>query len=118
MTIILTEKSSAAQSFAEALGAEKRGGYYEASGYLITWCVGHLYELAEPETYRPEAEKWSLETLPIIPERFLYRVIRKTADRTEFVTSLLKKYSGEKIIIATDADREGELIAREVIGMA
>ena len=114
--LILTEKPSVAQSFATALSVPfvKENGYYSNGKIEITNCVGHLYELAKPEEYDESYKQWSFENLPIIPEKYLYRQNEDTAKQIKKVSFLLRKHSHDKIIIATDADREGEVIARIV----
>jgi len=115
---IICEKNSVAQSFAEALGATKQKGYYQNSkGDIITYCQGHLYELVEPDYYLPEnTDKRTIDYLPIIPSEFKYQKIAYAKNQTAIVNELLRKYgSTEEIVIATDADREGELIARTVM---
>ena len=114
--LILTEKPSVAQSFGTALSVPfvKEQGYYSNGTIEITNCVGHLYELAKPEEYDEAYKQWSFEILPIIPEKYLYKQNEDTAKQIKKVTFLLRKHSHDKIIIATDADREGEVIARIV----
>ncbi len=116
--LILCEKSSVAQSFAEALNARKCEGYFsdENDKIIITYCVGHLYELEEPDYYLAEGtDKSNLNYLPIIPESFKYHKIPRAAKQTKIINELLKKHQNEEIIVATDADREGEVIARIVL---
>lgn len=112
--LILTEKPSVAQSFSQALSIpfDKTQGYYTDGQTEITNCVGHLYELAKPEEYDEQYKNWSFDLLPIIPEKYIYKRNEETAKQIKKVTYLLKKHSKDKIIIATDADREGEVIAR------
>lgn len=114
--LILTEKPSVAQSFSEALSIPfvKDQGYYTDDKTEITNCVGHLYELAKPEEYDEAYRQWSFENLPIIPEKYLYKQNEDTVKQIKKVSFLLRKHSHDKIIIATDADREGEVIARIV----
>jgi DNA topoisomerase-3 len=112
---ILCEKPSVARDFATALGASPKKGFFENDEYTITYCVGHLFELWDPEDYEPAFKKWSLETLPIIPTAFKYRIHGGTAEQAKLVLDLLKKHKTDEILIATDAGREGELIARIVI---
>jgi DNA topoisomerase-3 len=114
---ILCEKPSVARDFASALGASPRNGFFEGNGYTVTYCVGHLFELLDPEDYDPKFKKWSLEALPIIPEAFKYRMSPGTAEQARLVLDLLRKNTGDALV-ATDAGREGELIARIVLVMA
>ena len=112
--LILTEKSSVAQSFSEALSIPfiKDKGFYSNDKIEITNCIGHLYELAKPEEYDESYKIWSFEKLPIVPEKYLYNQNNSTIKQIKKVIFLLKKHSHDKIVIATDADREGEVIAR------
>jgi DNA topoisomerase-3 len=115
-TLILTEKPSVAMDFARGLGIRgKRNGYIENDSYIITWAVGHLLELYEPQDYNPAWKKWSFETLPVIPDSYRYKPIQKTAKQLEIIRRLLSGKSIEKIVVATDAGREGEVIARTVL---
>ena len=116
--LILTEKPSVAKSFADALGAARnKAGFYENSqkGVVITNCVGHLYELAKPAEYNEAYRRFSFENLPILPKTFVYAKTVSTERQTVLVTKLLQKHRDDRIIIATDADREGEVIARIVL---
>jgi DNA topoisomerase-3 len=110
--LILCEKPSVAKDFARALGAAGKKGYYQGGDTVITYCVGHLFELFPPEGYDPKYKKWSLENLPIIPPSFRYRLNESTADQAECVLQLLHGHAQDDVLIATDAGREGELIAR------
>jgi DNA topoisomerase-3 len=110
--LILCEKPSVAKDFAAALGAAGKKGYYQGDGIVITYCVGHLFELAHPEDYDPKYKKWALEDLPIIPEIFRYNVNTSVREQAGLVVELLRRHAGDEVLIATDAGREGELIAR------
>jgi DNA topoisomerase-3 len=110
--LILCEKPSVAKDFAKTLGASGKKGCYEGGGNVITYCVGHLYELCPPEAYDPKYKKWALEDLPVIPQVFRFRVHERTAEQAACVTALLIKHAADEVLIATDAGREGELIAR------
>lgn len=114
--LILTEKPSVAQSFSVALSIpfDKAQGFYTDGKTEITNCVGHLYELAKPEDYDESYKHWAFELLPIIPETYLYNQNEETARQIKKVSYLLRKHQADKIVIATDADREGEVIARIV----
>ena len=119
--LILTEKPSVAKSFAEALTASwNKGGWYENSqkGIVITNCVGHLYELAKPSEYNENYRRFSFDNLPIIPEKYRYDTKVTAEKQTALVTKLLQVHKNDRIIIATDADREGEVIARIVLSQA
>lgn len=117
--LIITEKPSVANDFANALGASKnRAGYYESGNTVITNCVGHLYELASPDFYNPKYKNWKLEDLPIIPSSFMYVTAAAVAKQQKIVLQLLETHIDDEIVIATDADREGELIARVILNQA
>lgn len=115
-TLILTEKPSVAADFSKALGVRtRRDGYFEGNGTLICWAVGHLVELFAPEDYSPSFKKWSLEALPILPEPFKYKPIKKSGKQLGVIKKLLKTPGLERVIVATDAGREGEVIARTIL---
>jgi len=113
-TLILTEKPSVAGDFAKAFGATREKGYYSVGDTVITWCIGHLLELYEPEDYAPEYRKWALSALPIIPDKFRYKPKDKTKAQLAIIGRLVAEHPAQ-IIVATDAGREGELIARTVL---
>lgn len=118
-TLILTEKPSVARDFAKALNVGgKRDGYLESDNYVLTWAVGHLVELFEPEAYDAKWAKWELETLPIIPAEFRYRPIKQSQDQLKAICGLVARPDIERLVIATDAGREGEVIARTVLNHA
>lgn len=118
--LIITEKPSVAQSFGTALSIpyNKELGYYEKDDTVITNCIGHLYELAKPEEYDEAYKIWSFEMLPIIPHSYIYKKSDDTVKQLNKITVLLKKHRNDRIVIATDADREGEVIARTVFQQA
>jgi len=116
--LILCEKPSVAKDFAAALGASGKRGYYQGDGLTITYCVGHLFELLEPEDYDPKYKKWTFQDLPIIPQPFRYQMNESTKDQGETVMRLLKSHAKDEVLIATDAGREGELIARIALEQA
>ncbi|MCD4722375.1 MAG: DNA topoisomerase 3 [Desulfobacula sp.] len=114
--LILTEKFSVASDFAKALGVKKKGeGYFEGDEYVITWAVGHLVELYAPDDYDKNLKKWKIETLPLIPEKFKYKPIKRTYRQFKTIKNLLTKKNFTHVIIATDAGREGEVIARTIL---
>jgi DNA topoisomerase-3 len=113
--LILCEKPSVAKDFAAFFKAPYKKGYYQAGDTVITYCVGHLYELLPPEGYDPSYKKWSLDSLPITPSSFIYQVNEATSDQADTVMKLLERHKGGDVLIATDAGREGELIARIVL---
>ncbi len=116
MKVILTEKPSVARDIAKCLKINnKRDGYFEGNGYQITWAFGHLVELKEPDEYRPEWKRWSLEALPIIPEQFGLKA-RADASAQKQLNIIKRLFrSADEIICATDAGREGELIFRYIL---
>ncbi len=116
MRLFLCEKPSQGKDIGRILGATQRGeGCLSGSGVTITWCIGHLVEAAAPEVYDAALKRWSLEQLPIIPQQWRVEVKPKTATQFKVVKALLAKAT--HLVIATDADREGELIAREIIDL-
>jgi len=118
-TLILTEKPSVAMDFARGLGLRgKKNGYLENDRYIITWAVGHLVALFEPQDYNPAWKKWSFENLPVIPDTYRYKPIKKTAKQLNTIRRLLSEKNIAKIVVATDAGREGEVIARTVLSAA
>jgi DNA topoisomerase-3 len=111
MRLIITEKPSMGRDVAAALGLTRRGeGFVEGPGDIVTWCVGHLVELDDPEAYDPRLKSWRLETLPIIPEKFKYHPIERTRDQFGVLRELLGRADVETVVNAADAGREGELI--------
>ena len=119
MRLVIAEKPSVAKSMAEVLGATNRKeGYFEGNGYLVSWCVGHLVELAQPEQYGEQWKKWTYESLPIHPLPFQYEIKEDTKEQYEVLYELLHDNRVEAVVCATDAGREGELIFRLVYEMA
>ena len=113
--LIVTEKPSVARTISKALGVTAhRDGYLEGGGYLISWCVGHLVELAPPGAYDPRLERWDRADLPILPERWQYLVSSSTKKQFDILCKLMHRADVDRIICATDAGREGELIFRLV----
>ena len=111
MRLIITEKPSMGRDVAAALGvATRRDGYFEGAHDLVTWCVGHLVELDEPEAYDPTWKQWRLEDLPLCPATFTYHPDGKTRDQFTVITRLLGRADVTTIVNAADAGREGELI--------
>jgi len=111
MRLIITEKPSMGRDVAAALGATRRGnGFLEGANNLITWCVGHLIELDDPEAYDPKFKQWRMDTLPILPQSFQYHPSERTKDQYNIIKSLLERKDVEVIVNAADAGREGELI--------
>lgn len=115
MKLVIAEKPSVAMSLAAVLGAtERKDGYLEGSGYLVSWCVGHLLELAQPEAYKEQYTKWRYEDLPILPENWKYEVPKDKKTQLALLCRLMKDKRVDSVVCATDAGREGELIFRLV----
>ena len=119
MKLVIAEKPSVAQSLAKVIGAnQKKDGYLEGNGYIVSWCVGHLIELANPEHYDEKYKKWRKEDLPIFPAPFSYQVTASTKKQYQVLKDLMKRPDVDGLIEATDAGREGELIFRLVYNQA
>ena len=117
--LIVTEKPSVAMSYAKVLGVQGRqDGYLEGSGYIVSWCIGHLVELAPPSTYDEKYVKWNVADLPILPQRWQYLVSASTKKQFGILKKLMHRADVESIICATDSGREGELIFRLVYEQA
>ena len=115
MNLVIAEKPSVAQSIAKVLGCnDKQDGYLSGGGYLVSWCVGHLVELAEPENYDSKYETWKKEDLPIIPDEFQYQIASSTRKQFKVLKELLHRDDVSCVTNACDAGREGELIFRLV----
>lgn len=115
MKLVLAEKPSVAMSLSKVIGANQRGdGYMEGNGYLVSWCVGHLVELSQPEAYDEKYTKWRYDDLPILPEHWQYQVSASTKKQFGILKKLMQRKDVESLICATDAGREGELIFRLV----
>lgn len=115
-SLVLAEKPSVGKELARVLGC-KRGadGYYEGERYVVTWALGHLVTLADPEAYSKEWEKWDLQSLPMLPQKMKLVVIPQTARQFKTVQALMRRGDISELIIATDAGREGELVARWIM---
>jgi DNA topoisomerase-3 len=112
--VYLCEKPSQGKDIARVLGARQRGsGCYNGPGIIVTWCIGHLIEAAPPEAYGEQYKRWSIEQLPILPKRWRVVVKASTAAQFKIVEKLVREAT--ELVIATDADREGEMIAREIL---
>lgn len=115
MKLVLAEKPSVAQSLSKVLGADQRGdGYLEGNGYIVSWCVGHLVELAQPEAYDAKYAKWVYDDLPILPDDWKYEVSAGTKKQFGILKQLISRKDVDSLVCATDAGREGELIFRLV----
>lgn len=119
MKLIIAEKPSVAAAIAAALGVqEKKNGYIEGKGYLISWCIGHLVELAESAAYGEQYRRWSYDSLPILPEKWQYSVSKGKEKQFSILRELLLRNDVTEVINGCDSGREGELIFRFVYDMA
>ena len=117
--LIIAEKPSVAATIAAALGAkEKRDGYIAGSGYLVSWCVGHLVQLAEAAAYGEQYKKWSYDSLPILPQEWQYAVASDKGKQFKILKDLMHRADVSEVVNACDAGREGELIFRFVYDVA
>lgn len=115
MKLVIAEKPSVAMALASVLGAKKKqDGCLEGNGYMVSWCFGHLLELAEPEAYGEQYAKWRYEDLPILPEQWKYTAARDKKKQLDLLCRLMKDKQVDSVVCATDAGREGELIFRWV----
>ena len=114
--LFIAEKPSVAQEFAKALkvSTTRKDGYLEGNTAVVTWCVGHLVTMSYPEVYDEKYKKWSLSTLPFLPEKFLYEVIPQVKKQFQIVSGLLNREDIDTIYVCTDSGREGEYIYRLV----
>ncbi|MFU2015974.1 DNA topoisomerase III [Peribacillus butanolivorans] len=124
MKLIIAEKPDQGSTLAAQFKTKKQQGYIEVlpnelfpDGAYVTWAVGHLCQLVSPETYHSKWKKWSIDTLPMIPEKFQYEVTRQKAKQFNVVKTLLRKSDVDEIIHAGDAGREGELIVRNIVNL-
>ena len=119
MILVIAEKPSVAQTIAAALGAKKKqDGYTEGNGYLISWCVGHLVQLADAAAYGEQYKKWSYDSLPILPQEWQYAVSADKGKQFATLKDLMHRTDISEVVNACDAGREGELIFRFVYHMA
>ncbi len=118
--LFIAEKPSVANEFAKALkqNMRKKDGYLESEDYVVTWCVGHLVTMSYPEVYDEKLKKWSIDTLPFIPDNFLYEVIPTVKKQFDIVSGLLNRDDVTSIYVCTDSGREGEYIYRLVEQMS
>ncbi len=118
--LFIAEKPSVAKEFAKALGVpgSQGKGYLESGKYIVTWCVGHLVTMSYPDAYNPELQKWSFDTLPFLPDNFLYELIPDVQKQFSIVKELLNRDDVKRIYVCTDSGREGEYIYRLVDQMA
>lgn len=118
-SVVIAEKPSVARDIANVLKCTKKGnGFFEGNKYIVTWALGHLVTLADPETYDDKYKAWKLEDLPMLPERMKLVVMKQTGKQYNAVKAQLTRSDVTEIIIATDAGREGELVARWIIDKA
>ena len=114
--VVLAEKPSVARDIARVLNCNiKKRSYIEGNKYIITWGLGHLVTLAAPEVYNEKFKTWTMDTLPMLPERIKLTVIDKTARHYKEVKKVMLRGDVDELIIATDAGREGELVARWIV---
>ena len=119
-SLYIAEKPSVAKEFAKVLnvGGRASDGYLESADAVVTWCVGHLVTMSYPEVYDPKLKKWSLDTLPFLPEEFKYELIDDVKKQFRIVERLLNREDVTCIYVCTDSGREGEYIYRLVDQMA
>lgn len=119
MKLVIAEKPSVAISIAKVIGAKnKKDGYYEGNGYKVSWCVGHLIQMANPDAYNEKYAKWNIEDLPIIPSDYKYEVAKSTKKQFAILKKLMNDKEIDTVINACDAGREGESIFRLVYSEA
>jgi DNA topoisomerase-3 len=112
---VLAEKPSVARDIARVLGAGKRGeGYLHGNGYMVSWAIGHLVSLAQPHEIHPQWRQWSFDRLPMLPGHWPLVVYERTKDQFEVVRKILISPRVSRVVCATDAGREGELIFRYI----
>lgn len=119
MKLVIAEKPSVAISIAKVIGARnKKDGYYEGNGYKVSWCVGHLIQMANPDSYDEKYAKWNMEDLPIIPKEYKYEVAKSTKKQFTTLKKLMADKEVDTVVNACDAGREGESIFRLVYNEA
>ena len=119
MKLVIAEKPSVAISIAKVIGAtKKKDGYYEGNGYRVSWCVGHLIQMANPDAYDEKYAKWNIEDLPIVPKEYKYEVAKATKKQFNILKKLMNDKDVDIVINACDAGREGESIFRLVYNQA
>ena len=117
--LVIAEKPSVAKSLAAVLGAaNRRDGYLEGNGWLVSWCLGHLAGLADAATYNPDYAKWRYDDLPILPESWRFTIAKDKRDQFDVLRTLLRREDVTEVVNACDAGREGELIFRTVYCLA
>ena len=119
MKLVIAEKPSVAMSIAKVIGANSRkDGYVEGNNYIVSWCVGHLVRMSNPESYDGRYKKWNIADLPIFPDNYKYEVSKYTKKQYDILKRLLLDKRVVEVINACDAAREGELIFRLVYNQA
>ena len=119
MKLVIAEKPSVGVALAKVIGAkQRRDGYFEGNGYIVSWCVGHLVRMANPDKYDEKYAKWKIEDLPIFPEEYLYELNHKTKKQFALLKKLMQDKKVDTVINACDAGREGESIFRLVYQQA
>ena len=117
--LVLAEKPSVGRDIARVLNCNKKGnGFIEGDKYIVTWALGHLVTLADPEEYSPKYKTWNMEDLPMLPNEIKLVIIKQSGKQFNSVKTQLHRKDVNEIIIATDAGREGELVARWIIEKA
>ena len=117
--LVLAEKPSVGRDIARVLGCKKEThSYIEGNDYIVTWALGHLVSLADPEQYGKEYKEWNMDVLPMMPKHWKLTVLKKTSKQFQTVKKLLLRNDIKDVIIATDAGREGELVARWILQMS
>lgn len=115
-SLVLAEKPSVGKDLGRVLGCRQGGhGYLEGASWLVTWAMGHLVELADPSSYDVKYKSWNLEDLPMMPDKMKFKVIKRTAKQFNLIKTLMKRSDIGTLVIATDAGREGELVARLIM---
>jgi DNA topoisomerase-3 len=118
-SLVLAEKPSVAREIARVLNCNKKNkGFIEGPNYVVTWALGHLVTLAEPEDYDQKLKSWRMEDLPMLPDKMKLKVIKPTTSQYQVVRSLMQRGDIKDMVIATDAGREGELVARWIMAKA
>ena len=112
--LFIAEKPSVAQQFADALKVKgsRKDGYIEDENHIVTWCVGHLVAMSYPDAYDEKLKRWSMDTIPFIPDSYKYEVIPAVSKQFNVVKNLLRRDDVETIYVCTDSGREGEYIQR------
>ena len=118
-SLVIAEKPSVGRDIAKVLYCNKKtNAYIEGEKYIVTWAMGHLITLSDPEGYKDIYKEWKMEDLPIIPNKFKTEIIKQTRKQYEAIKSLIHRKDVGTIVIATDAGREGELVARLILEKA